>query len=266
VILVDGAATPLVPADDRGLAYGDGVFETMSAVDGRVPLLERHLRRMAEGAGRLGIAMPDAALWRADLARALPAQGRAVAKLVLTRGSGARGYLPTVDAAPRRIVAVDRWADRPASWWSDGIALRVCATRVGVNPALAGLKHLNRLEQVLARAEWSDASAVEGLMLDMEDRVVGGTMSNVFAVVEGALCTPPVDRAGVAGIARALIIEALGARERALTLADLSAAGELFVTNALIGAWPVATLEARRFDARAAVRAAQTAVRAAGLP
>jgi 4-amino-4-deoxychorismate lyase len=266
MILVDGVNAAGVPADDRGLAYGDGLFETVFVRDGRAPLLERHLARLRAGAARLGIAAPDDAAWRADVARVTPTAEFAVVKLMLTRGSGGRGYGADPARAPRRIAVAAAWPERPAAWWTEGIVARLCATRVDATPALAGLKHLNRLPQVLARAEWDDPEVTEGLMLDAAGQLVGGTMTNLFAVLDGELCTPPVARVGVAGIARGLVVERLRARERVVDLAALARAEALFVTNALIGAWPIRRLDARDYPVAEAGRTAQAMLRAEGLP
>jgi 4-amino-4-deoxychorismate lyase len=137
------------------------------------------------------------------------------------------------------------------------VELRVCATRLAEQPQLAGLKHLNRLEQVLARREWSGSVPQEGLMLDTAGRVMGGTMSNVFARIAGQLVTPSVDRCGVAGVVRATVLtlaESLGmdCLQRELALEELLEAEEIFLTNALIGIWPVARLVNHSFRVGAA--------------
>src|SRR5690606_27572242 len=165
-----------------GLAYGDGLFETMAARDGRIRRLTQHLERLAEGCRRLGLEPPDAGVVAAEIAGHLPARGRAVVKLVLTRGPGARGYTPPDVAHPTRILSISSWPSYPPRHYTAGMNVRTCALRLGRNPALAGLKHLNRLEQVLASAEVRGAGADEGLLLDSEGLVAGATTNNVFAV------------------------------------------------------------------------------------
>ena len=248
--IVDGCDRESVPASDRGLQYGDGLFETMAAEDGRIVLLEDHLERLSYGADRLGFPIPDMGVIRGEVLSLLPAQGRAVIKLILTRGSGGRGYHRPKKIALRRVVSLHPWPDYPESWGSDGIAVRLCETRLANDPVLAGLKTLNRLHQVLARAEWDDPNIVEGLMMDADDRVVCGTMSNLFLVRSGALITPDLQCSGVAGVMRKQILKIaaqmdLKVRERAVSLDDLLQADEKFISNSLIVIWPIRQLDGR---------------------
>jgi 4-amino-4-deoxychorismate lyase len=250
--LVNGHRTGLDPSD-RGVAYGDGLFETMAALDGRVRYLDYHFERLEDGCRRLAIPPPDAAAVRQEIQSHCPLRGRAVVKLIVTRGPGARGYGPPPSAQPTRILSISEWPARPAAHYTRGIRVRVCDLRLGDAPALAGLKHLSRLEQVLAAKELAEhGDAEQGLVLDTRGHVVGGTSTNVFCVRDGALATPALTRNGVRGVMRRVVIETaekigVGAVERDLTLDELHAADELFMTNALIGIWPVAKLGEARF-------------------
>jgi 4-amino-4-deoxychorismate lyase len=169
-----------------------------------------------------------------------------VLKLLLTRGSGGRGYAPPPAPTPTRVLAVYPWPAHLCDNADKGVRVRVCCTRLGGSPALAGIKHLNRLEQVLARAEWSDEYA-DGLMLDAQGDVIEGTMSNVLAVLDGRLVTPDVSRCGVAGVMRGLIMERardiLPTAVTRVSLADLVRATEVFLANSIIGIWPVTQLD-----------------------
>lgn len=250
---VDGVQTDMLPASDRGLQYGDGLFETLAARRGHIGLLDYHLDRLQEGCNRLGMALPDRGLLQQELVAAAEGQERAVLKLVLTRGSGGRGYRPTSVAGPRRILFLHRWPDYPITWVEEGVRVRICRSRLAHQPQLAGIKHLNRLEQVLARAEWGEADGFhEGLMLDLDGLVIEGTMSNVFASPrEGVLVTPDLSRCGVTGVMRRHLLEsARGAgvevQVKALGLAELEGCAEVFLSNSLIGVWSVAELEGRR--------------------
>jgi 4-amino-4-deoxychorismate lyase len=248
MILIDGNPSDTLPVSDRGLQYGDGLFETIAVVDGRPRLWPAHMARLQDGCERLAIPVPDPGQLFDEALQLCAAGGRGVLKLMVTRGSGGRGYRPPQPANPRRILAFHPWPDYPAEWWEQGVHLRYCDTRLGRNRALAGIKHLNRLEQVLARAEWDDPAVTEGIMLDDQERVIEGTMSNLFAVQGGTLKTPPLDECGVAGVMRAHVItlaQRLGipCAERSLTRDDLTAADELFLTNALLRILPVARLE-----------------------
>ncbi len=154
------------------------------------------------------------------------------------------------------MLALHPWPEYPEAWRTGGVGVRWCATRLGFQPRLAGLKHLNRLEQVLARVEWDDPAVGEGLMLDLDGNVVSGTQSNLFVLHRGTLLTPPVDRCGVAGVARAVALETARAcgitvREARLSREDVTAAAALFLTSSLIGVWPVRELDGAPRDPRA---------------
>ena len=244
--LVNGRPTDVDPAD-RGLAYGDGLFETMAAFDGRIRWLEYHLDRLAHGCAQLGIPTPDMAVLRAE-ALAAAHGGRHVVKIIVTRGSGARGYAPPATPHPTRIVAKSSWPDYPAENYTRGIRLQTLQLRLGESSALAGLKHLCRLEQVLARMELGHGGAEEGLLLDGSGFVVGGTGSNIFAVRGAELATPALKRCGVRGVMRRVVLETapqagLTVAERDITVEELLRTDEVFVTNALFGIWPVIDID-----------------------
>ena len=236
-----------VPADDRGLAYGDGLFETLRITgQGAAPLAHAHHRRMAAGARRLGIPLDDKAWWRA--LEELCAQGPGVGKLLLTRGSGGRGYAPPDRPQPRLLQRHQRLPARPARHRDTGLITGLAPTRLGDQPELSGLKHANRLEQVLARREADRQGRDEALMLDTAGRPQCLTSMNLFAVSEGVVLTPPVDRSGVAGVMREWILEdgaqqlGVPVRVQRLTLERLRTADEIFASNAVAGVLPVATL------------------------
>lgn len=240
---IDGQCAEVLSARDRGLAYGDGLFETIHVSAGRPRLLTRHLARLEEGVRRLTLPV-SLPLVEDELLRFCAALGEGVAKLMLTRGEGVRGYAPQPDAQVRRILLGSPAPAYPAKYREQGVDLFACATRLAEQPLLAGLKHLNRLEQVLARAEWSDPAFAEGLMRDVSGRVVEGVFSNLFLIHDGELITADLSRCGVAGVMRAEVIEraqALGLPVivRDIDFAELAQADEVFLCNSLFGIWPV---------------------------
>ena len=258
--LVNGLPQRVDPAD-RGLAYGDGLFETMAAKDARIRWLDQHLQRLESGCRQLLMPSPDTAALSAEIAAALPTSGRAVVKLILTRGSGARGYRPPQTPVTTRILGIGAWPDYPASNYTAGISLGVCGLRLG-DSCVAGLKHLCRLEQVLAQQELAGLGVEEGVLLDVRGHAVGGTMTNLFAVKDETLLTPKLDRCGVRGVMRRIVLETaidagLKAMETELDLNALEQADELFVTNALVGVWPVNRLQARTFSVGSKTRTLQ---------
>lgn len=249
--LVDGALGDTIDVRDRGLHYGDGVFETIAVRDGEPLRWERHLARLLDGCHRLRIVAPDAAILAAEAQSLSAGQGRAVLKVIVTRGVGARGYRHAVGVPATRIVGLYPWPDIPAQNSTRGVAVRICSARLGLNPGLAGIKHLNRLENVTARLEWDGEGFDEGLMLDLEGFVIEATAANLFLATEGRLLTPRLDRCGVAGIMREQILAiaaeiGIPASEVRVTAADLEGADELFLSNSLIGIWPIRQLGQRR--------------------
>ena len=180
------------------------------------------------------------------------AAGDAVAKIIVTRGPATRGYAPRPGSRGTRVVAAFAAAAYPEELARDGIRARRCTLTLAQQPRLAGAKTLNRLENVLARAEWDDSAIAEGLLGDAAGRVIEGTMSNLFVVHGGVVATPALTRCGVVGAQRERARELLrGAScecvERDIPWAELDTADEIFLTNSLIGVWPVAALDERRW-------------------
>jgi len=243
------------PADDRGLAYGDGLFETIRVYRGDAPWWDAHWTRLSAGAHRLALPLPDQAQVRSEARMLFDDGGDGVLKLLVTRGAGARGYAPPATAIPTWSVA-----RHPLPAVVAPLRLHPCSLRLAVQPALAGLKHCNRLEQVLARAEADAAGADEGLLLDADGHVVSATAANLFVLRGGAWLTPPVDRCGVAGVCRAQLLPALGASETRLACDDVAGAEALFLCNAVRGILAVAALGARSWSPHPAVHAAKRAL------
>lgn len=257
-VLVDGRAETKIDALDRGLAYGDGLFETVQVVGGRALLWPRHLARLTDGCARLALPAPDAAVLAGEVERVSAGLARAVVRITLTRGCGPRGYAPPREMAPTRIVAAFAAPPPQADWYRHGIRVRFCELRLAEQPRLAGLKHLNRLEQVLARAEWDDPAIAEGLLRDAGERVISATAANLFVVSAGVLTTPALTRCGVAGVARAELLSLRpDCQVRDLSMNDVMNADELFLTSSVRGVLPVTALEQRRWPVGAVARALQ---------
>jgi len=266
----DGVTSETVPIDDRGFQYGDGLFETIAVRRGVPRYLDAHLRRLAAGIARLGMPRaPESAL--ADEVTSLAAGcDFGVAKIIITRGSGPRGYRAPASPVPRRMVGIVTSEPAPRQHYERGIGLRLCRTRISTNQATAGIKTLGRLDQVLARSEWDDPQIAEGLMLDAEGCVVSGTMSNFFFVRDECLCTPSLASAGVAGIMRAAVMEqaldvGIAVRETRVHCKDLREDDELFVTNSQIGIWPVGRFRDRSREPGAVTRSLMRRLAAAGV-
>ena len=249
-IFVGDTRVEALAPDDRGVAYGDGLFETMRAHQGVVLWWNAHWSRLAQGARRLGLPLPDRARVLAEATDLLGTAG-GVLKLVLTRGGGARGYAPPADAVPAWILSRHPLPPPPRS---GGLVLRWCDTRLALQPALAGMKHCNRLEQVLARAEWTDPAIDEGLVRSTEGDVVGATAANLFVLEGRRWRTPRVDRCGVAGVCRTWLLAATRAQEARLSPEEIEAADALVLCNAVRGILPVARLGERTWPPHRAVQ------------
>ncbi|WP_018915809.1 aminodeoxychorismate lyase [Vreelandella zhanjiangensis] len=231
---------PQVPFDDRGLAYGDGVFETVLLRHGEPVLWPYHIARLVRGCQCLGIPTPCQAAIEATW------QGKATAplevlKLIVTRGSGGRGYALPDPPAPRLLSQRTVFAPM-VERWENGVTVRVCRLRLGHQPALAGIKHLNRLENVMARQEWRDAMIAEGLLADQQGQLVEATSMNVFWQQRGQVFTPPLDKCGVAGTLRRALIDQGAVSEASLSLELLPRMERVWVANSVQGVWPVHTL------------------------
>lgn len=257
-VLVDGQAGDRISVLDRGLGYGDGLFETIRFEGAHAPLWPRHMQRLEEGCRRLGLPMPGPTRLLAEARAVAQAMPRAAVRITLTRGIGERGYRPPAWPQPTRIVAAFEPPPVDETAQAEGIRVRVCATRLAPQPLLAGIKHLNRLEQVLARAEWDDPAVAEGLLCDAAGSVICATAANLFAVFDGTLATPALDRCGVAGVARAEILAAWPhAQVRPIALEELGRAGELFLSSSVRGILPVRELDGSAFAIGPVARALQ---------
>ena len=250
--LINGSFEDHIAVDNRGLQYGDGLFETLAVVNGKPCLWRRHMARLQAGARRLRIALPDAAILLAEARRAIASAQHCVLKIIVTRAGEGRGYRAVPDLPGLRLIRVFPYTHYPAAFARQGVRVRLCATQLGHSPALAGMKHLGRLEQVLARSEWHDETIAEGLMCDRDGRVIEGTQSNLFVERDGSLVTPELGSAGVAGVVRGLVMDTAAAHgsavaEAQLGVDDLREADALYLTNSLIGIWRIREFEDRQY-------------------
>ncbi len=251
--IINGQPQQHLPVTDRSISYGDGLFETIACVDGRLQFWSAHLQRLHEGCLRLQLPLIDESLWLEDIRQLDIGDEPVVIKLIISRGSGGRGYKMPGDIQPTRIVSRYDWPSYSVELFNKGGCLKICHTPVSVNPALAGIKHLNRLDNVLARNEWNDENIIDGLMLDASGHVIEGTMSNLFAVEGERLYTPRLEQAGVAGVIRQQVMELakkLGyeCEQINLSVSHLLNMDELFITNSLLGICPIRRLQENAFN------------------
>lgn len=247
--LFNGAACNSELASSRGLHYGDGVFRTMLLWQGAVPDLRRQLDVLERDAARLELLPPPRALLEAEIASLCAREAAGVIKLILSRRAGGRGYRSEGDECDRLLLRLP--APRyPEACWEQGIRCAMSPVSLGDQPLLAGIKHLNRLEQVLASRHWPE-DAEELFVCDARGLVVAGTRSNLFRVAEGRLWTSALERCGIRGMMRDKILELAEQLQIPVHFDDptpdlLRQADEIFVSNSLIGLWPV-----REFDGTA---------------
>jgi 4-amino-4-deoxychorismate lyase len=251
-VLVNGVAGAGISALDRGLHFGDGLFETIVCLKGRPRFLPLHLERLEFGCERLQIASPNLEETSAEVLALARDVETAIIKVIVTGGEAlARGYARPPNQRATRITIRYPWPDEDPAQLHDGVMVRTLSIRLGENPRLAGLKHCNRLEQIVARSELAaDPSLAEGILFSSSGNLVSGTMSNLFLVREGGLLTPRIDQCGVAGVMRRVVLRearrvGIPARECELHADSLQAADEVFLTNARIGIWPVRALDGR---------------------
>jgi 4-amino-4-deoxychorismate lyase len=257
-IVINGALVDperaTVSVFDRGFQYGDGLFETVAVVRGEPLFWNEHLQRMTAGAGLLGIPMPDLALWKDDARVAIDARcEREVLKLILTRGVGGRGYGRPFPKIPTRVAYTARWPEYPATYVADGIDVVTCGIAQLGGAEFATVKSLNRINQVLARAELPD-EVPEGLLLDTSGNVREGTFTNVMWFRAGRAQTPRLTDTGIAGVMRAGIVQRLRQSGISCDMVDtppaaIAASDECLVCNSVIGVWPVRSIDGKRLKA-----------------
>lgn len=252
MVLINGETSRCIDFSDRGFQYGDGVFTTIAVRDGIPSFFDLHLNRLETDSAKLNLAFPGRALLRDEACRLIKNAPNSVLKVVLTRGTGGRGYQFPNPSQPTRVLSCHPRIDYPGSCLTEGVLVRLCDMRLGRNARLAGIKHLNRLEQVLARNEWNDDEIREGILRDESDHVIEGVMSNLFLVKEDRIKTPKLEYNGVSGIMRSLAMKAavqlgLSVEQGSVSLSELYQADELFLTNCLIKIWPVRQFEAKRY-------------------
>ncbi len=264
MILVDGIETGMLDALDRGLAYGDGIFRTLLLRDGKPKAWVNQYAKLVADCVRLNLTVPARAMLETDLVRIATDMPDCIVKIIVTRGSGLRGYAITENwVASRTITISSPIPTYPRSYPEQGIVARVCDLQLGRQPALAGIKHLNRLENVLARNEWHDPQIAEGILLDIGGKVIGGTMSNLFIVRGNALLTPNLSDCGVGGVTRDRILAAeakLGLKTGLgdFGLEDLYTADAVMLCNSVIGVWQIRTLGHQHWQPHTAVQLIRT--------
>ena len=251
--LINGKFVDELAAHDRGLHYGDGLFETITVENMQLLCWDEHLKRLERGCIKLNIAVPDKNLLKNEVSALINTESQGVIKIIISRGQGGRGYKILENIAPTRIISLYPWPNYYNENSSSGVKTRICKYRYAKNPFLAGIKHLNRLEQILARSEWNDDSIAEGIVMDSENYIIEGTMSNIFCIKGKTLYTPDLSACGIEGIVRGKIIELasnlkFNVEIKKMSLEFLMNAEEIFMCNSIIGVWPVNIIDETKFS------------------
>lgn len=256
--LINGSFDHIISPFDRGFAYGDGIFRTMKMVDGLPESWPQHYQKLVADCAVINIVCPSAELLMSDLQQLfspidLSENQLAVAKIIITRGEGNRGYTPPAITAPMRVVTKSPMPKYPVERFETGVNLTVCETRLAAQPLLAGIKHLNRLENVLARMEWTEPSIADGILLDMNNNVIECTAANIFARFGDTLITPSLHSCGISGITRQRIINvahtlSLKVKEETFNLEQLLSADEVIICSSLYGAWQVKSVQVKKMQ------------------
>lgn len=244
--LVNGKPDALVAPTDRGLLYGDGLFETIAFHRGRSALWSLHMARLGDGCRRLGLPRPDVDLLAAECRELLGGGNSAVIRIAITRGSGGRAYFPPETAEPTRILMRREMPNDMALQRDSGLPMHTSALRLDGN-VLGGLKHMNRLEQVLIAEECARHGAGEALVLDSAGLIVEGLAGNIVVVREGRLIAPGPHPAAVAGVGLEWLRRHADSKliERPFAAAELTRDDALWVINSVRGPCPVCALDGR---------------------
>lgn len=225
IVLIDGKNQTQLSVFERSQQFGDGVFETCILQNSSILFWDLHFKRLSLGLKRLKIKPIQACDLLADIAKIKPKNG--VIKILISRGKSLYGYGFSADIQPTRMLI---YTDMPML--KDKYQLSICASGYGNNPNLAGIKHCNRLEQVLAR---SSITTDEGLMLDEHGFVISATAANIFLIKNGLIKTPDLSRCGILGTRRDLILQKTHATIAQISLDELLSADEVFLSSTIIG-------------------------------
>jgi len=248
VVLINGKKQSKLSVFSRVTQFGDGLFETCLIKDGRLLFWSEHFSRLEKGREKLKINKVESALWLKDVAKALSISrlDNAVVKIILSRGESLRGYGFDQDIIPNRIVIVSGLPEQIPEQYS----LSLCQSGYSTNRLLSGIKHSNRLEQIMARF---DMSTNECIMLDDSGYVISTTQANIFSIKSNVLLTPALDECGIEGTRRKVILElarelGLQVEVGALSINELLESDEVFITNSVIGIKSVSKINQQSFD------------------
>ena len=252
---VNGKISKTIDVRDRSVQYGDGVFETIAVKEKSLKFWKEHYQRLNKGCKVLQIKCPPEIFLKKEINKFLrkTKKEKLVLKIIISRGVGGRGYNPPRNTKPTRILGIYDWPNYPLKNFTKGIQMNICKTRISDQPTLSEIKHLNKLEQIIARLEWQSKAISESIMLDSNDNVIEGTMSNFFGVKENVFYTSTIKFAGIEGIMRGVILKLLKKNKKKyiikkITLKEFLKFDEIFMCNSIFGIWPVIKISKKNFS------------------
>ena len=244
IVIINGEEQSNISVFNRNMQYGDGLFETCVAKDNQILFWDKHLLRLNIGCDKLKIKKIEESIWLEDIKKALSFSSKknCIIKLILSRGNSQRGYSYPDDILPVRVVIV---SEIIKSQSKQSFSLEYAQSGYHSNPNLAGIKHCNRIEQILARATMKEDEAI---MLDENKNIISVTQGNIYFIFGKRLLTPKLDRCGVIGSRRSLILElaksiGLDIQEEEVSMIQAQKADEVFISNSLIGIQSVSSIE-----------------------
>jgi len=243
---INGEKTSQLPVNDRGFSYGDGLFTTAKIVNGKVEMLALHLKRLVDGCHHLNIEFKQANQLKDELMQVALSFSTAVIKVVITAGKGGRGYSRTGTGEPTVVISVSAFPEHYQHWQKLGINLGISSLKLGINPMLAGIKHLNRLEQVFIRQELDQKVEDDILVSNINGDIVETSCANIFWLIEDEIYTPKISHSGVAGLMRESIISVVPkVIIDHFTLDNIEKAQAMFICNSVMGIVPIKTFNGK---------------------
>lgn len=258
--LINGEISTLLNASSRGLCFGDGVLESIPVHNGRPRRWQTHMDRLGAGCERLGLVMPPQAILLREAQTVSVGLANTVVQIIVIRDGQCTDYAAGEDFSCTRVVSAHPYPDGLLERAREGVRARICDLRLAIQPALGGIKHLNRLEQVLASTEMRDEAADEGLLLDSEGHVISSISANIFIVMGDRLLTPRLDRCGVRGVLRSHILKDFASRceQRRVQEDLLQEAHEVFLCDCIRGIAPVTAIDDYQYSIGPVTRELQT--------
>ena len=243
---INGEKTSQLAVNDRGFSYGDGLFTTAKIVNGKIEMLAQHLKRLVDGCHHLNIKFNAINALENELTKVALSFSIAVIKVVITAGMGGRGYSRRGTSEPTVVISVSAFPEHYENWQLSGINLGISALKLGINPMLADIKHLNRLEQVLIRQELDQRAEDDLVVTNINGDIVEASCANVFWLIDDALYTPEIIHCGVAGLMRDKILSAIpDVIVDRFTLEDIQQAQAMFICNSVMGIVPIKTFNGK---------------------